>query len=45
MAMKEIMTWHVPSMDDPADIFTKVVPGGENSKHLIGKVSHNLYKQ
>ena len=45
MATKESMTGHVPSVEYPADICAKVVPGGEKRKHLIGKVLHGLYEQ
>ena len=45
VAMKESLTGHVQSVDNPSDICTKVVPDGEKWKHLIGKVSHDLYKQ
>ena len=43
--MKESLTGHVTSVDNPADICTKDVPGGAKRKHLIGKVLHNLYDQ
>ena len=43
MAIKESLTGHVPSVDNPADVFTKVVPGGAKRKHLIYKVLHDLY--
>ena len=43
VTMKESMTGHVPSVDKPADICTKVVPGGANRRHIIGKVLHELY--
>ena len=42
--MKESLTGHVPSVDNPADICMKVVPGGANRKHLICKALHDLYK-
>ena len=42
MAWKESLTGHVPSVDNPKDICTKVVPGGAKRKHLIGKVLHYL---
>ena len=45
MATGESMTGHVPLLDNPEDIFTKVVPGGAKRKHLIGKVLHELYEQ
>jgi hypothetical protein len=34
-AMGESITGHVTSVDTPADIFTKVVPGGQKRNHLI----------
>ena len=43
--MKESLTGHVLSVENPEDISTKVVPGGEKRKQLIGKVLHELYKQ
>ena len=43
--MKESLTGHVPSVDNPEEICTKVVPGGAKRKHLIGKVLQELYKQ
>ena len=45
VAMKEILTGHAPSVDKPEEICTKVVQGGANWKHLIGKVIHDLYEQ
>ena len=43
--IKESLTGHVPSVDNPAETCAKVVPGGEKRKHLIGKVLHKLYNQ
>ena len=42
MAMKEILTGHVPLVDNPADICTKYFLGGANQNQLIGKVLHKL---
>ena len=42
--MKEIMTGHVPSLDNLVDICTKVVTGGAKRKQIIGKVLHDLYE-
>jgi hypothetical protein len=33
---------HVPSVDNPADICTKVVPGGQKRNHLIRLLLHDL---
>ena len=41
--IKESLTGHVPSVDNLADICTKVVPSGAKRKQLIGKVLHDLY--
>ena len=45
LTMKESLTGHVPSVENPVDIFITVVPSVENRKHLIDKVLHDLYKQ
>ena len=45
VAMKEMMMGRVPSVDNPADICTKIFPGGAKRKHLVGKVLHELYEQ
>ena len=44
VAMKESLTGHVTSVDNLSDIFTKVVPGGENRNHLVCKVLRDLYE-
>ena len=45
VTMKESLTGRVPSLDNPEDICTKVVPDGAKRKHLIGKVLHDLYEK
>jgi hypothetical protein len=41
-AMGESIIGHVPSVDNPADIFTKVVPGEQKRNHLICLLLHDL---
>jgi hypothetical protein len=41
-AMGEPIIGHVPSVENPADIFTKVVPGGQKRDHLIRLLLHDL---
>jgi hypothetical protein len=41
-AMVESIIGHVPSVDNPADIYTKVVPGGQKQNHLIHLILHDL---
>jgi hypothetical protein len=41
-AMGESIIGHVPSVDNPADICTKVVPGGQKQNHLICLLMHDL---
>jgi hypothetical protein len=41
-AMGESSIGHVPSLDNPVDIFTKVVPGGQHRNHLIRLLLHDL---
>jgi hypothetical protein len=41
-AMGESIIGHVPCVDNPADICTKVVPGGQTLNHLIRILLHDL---
>jgi hypothetical protein len=41
-AMGESIIGHVPSVDNPADICTKVVTGGQKWNHLIRLLLHDL---
>jgi hypothetical protein len=41
-AMGESKIEHVPSVENPADIFTKVVPGGKKRNHLTRLLLHDL---
>jgi hypothetical protein len=41
-AMGASIIGHVPSVDNPADICTKVVPGGQKWNHLIRLLLHDL---
>jgi hypothetical protein len=41
-AMGESIIGHVPSVDNPADICTKVVPGGQKRNHPIHLLLHDL---
>jgi hypothetical protein len=41
-AMGESLIGHVPSSENPADICTKVVPGGQKQNHLIHLLLHDL---
>jgi hypothetical protein len=41
-AMGDSIIGHVPSVDNPADICTKVVPGGQKRNHLIRLLLHAL---
>jgi hypothetical protein len=41
-AMGESIIVHVPSVDNPADICTKVVPGGKKRNHLSRLLLHDL---
>jgi hypothetical protein len=41
-AMGASIIGHVPSVDSPADIFTKVVLGGQKRNRLIRLILHDL---
>ena len=38
VAMGEILTTHIPTQNNPADIATKVIPGGQKRNHLLSLV-------
>jgi hypothetical protein len=40
--MGESIIGHVPSVDNPTDICTKVLPGGQKRYHLIRLLLHDL---
>jgi hypothetical protein len=40
--MGETIIGHVPSVDNPADICTKVVPGKQKRNHLIRLLLYDL---
>jgi hypothetical protein len=40
--MGESIIGHVPSVDNPADICTKVMPGGQKQNNLICLLLHDL---
>jgi hypothetical protein len=41
-AMGESIIGHLTSVNNPADICTKVVPGGQKPHHLIGLLLHDI---
>ena len=42
VAMGEMLTGHVCSENNPADICTKVVPGGQKRTHLLNLIMYDL---
>ena len=42
VAMGECLTGHIPTNMNPADLCTKVLPGGQKRDHLIGLVLYDL---
>jgi hypothetical protein len=41
-AMGESIIWHVPSIDNPANICTEVVPGGQKWNHCMRLLLHDF---
>jgi lactate dehydrogenase-like 2-hydroxyacid dehydrogenase len=41
-AMGDSIIGHVPSVENTADIFTKVMPGGQKRNHLIHLLLHDF---
>ena len=42
VAMKECLTAHVPTADNPADLATKTIPGGQKRDYLISKLLYDI---
>ena len=42
VAMNESLTGHIPTNENPADLATKVLPGGQKRDHLVGKVLYDI---
>jgi len=42
VAMGECLTGHIPSTENPADIATKLIPGGMKRDYLVSKVLYDI---
>ncbi|KAI2490354.1 Reverse transcriptase (RNA-dependent DNA polymerase) [Fragilaria crotonensis] len=42
VAMGECLTGHVSMHDNPADICTKIIPGGQKRDHLVGLILYDI---
>jgi hypothetical protein len=42
VAMGECLIGHVPTHDNPADICTKIIPGGQKRDHLVGLILYDI---
>jgi hypothetical protein len=42
VAMGECLTGHVSTQDNPADICTKIIPGGQKRDHLVGLILYDI---
>ena len=42
VAMGESRVGHIRSEDNPADLATKFVPGGQKRDHLVGMLLHDI---
>eukprot|EP00934_Nitzschia_sp_Nitz4_P001810 Nitzschia sp. Nitz4//scaffold191_size41780//52//5493//NITZ4_007461-RA/size41780-processed-gene-0.69-mRNA-1//1//CDS//3329540163//1810//frame0 len=45
VAMKEIITAHISTHENPADLATKVIPGGQKREYLTSKILFDLYDE
>ena len=45
VAMEETKTGHVRSEENPADLATKIIPGGMKRAHLVSKILYDLYDE
>ena len=44
VAMGEIITAHIRSEENPANLCTKMIPGGAKRQYLISKVLYDIYE-
>ena len=42
VAIGECLVGHVPTNDNPADICTKIIPGGQKHDHLVGLILYDI---
>jgi len=42
VAMGECLTGHVSPKENPADLATKLIPGGQTRHYLIGKLLYDI---
>jgi hypothetical protein len=42
VAMGECLTGHIPTENNPADLATKLIPGGMKRDHLVGLVLYDI---
>ena len=43
VAMGESLTGHISSKDNPADLATKTIPGGQKRSHLVSKLLFDIH--
>ena len=42
VTMEEMLTSHIRNAENPADLGTKVIPGGQKRDHLVSKLLFDL---
>ena len=45
VAMGESLTGHIPTAENPADLATKILPGGQKRNHLVAKLLYDIYDE
>jgi hypothetical protein len=43
IAMGESLTSHISSQENPADLATKLIPGGQKRNYLVSKILYDIY--
>jgi hypothetical protein len=43
IAMGECLTSHISSQENPADLATKLIPGGQKWNYLVSKILYDIY--
>ena len=44
VAMGESLTGHIPTAENPADLATKIIPGGQKREYLVSKLLYDIFE-
>ena len=42
--MGDSLTGHIPTAETPADLATKIIPGGQKREYLVSKLLYDIFE-